>query len=500
MSVTTVYETDVVTIKITSGPGMLLKGSSDFSRQVQISRGETVYLRNDGAAGRTTIQGYLSGLPITQSPISVDFYGKATKFVASANAVTASGYNLPFRALSHSDTVAAGNDILSFIATDAMGLAVSSPSQNVAGVFYVNTSDTKVVRSTSSATDNKATCTISSSASEASAGKYYCDMYVIDSGTVTLTVMDSTTVSSSTYTSNAITVRIAGPAVAGTLGFAKLGATCTPSLATTTTFEPGEPVKMCITAKDGLGRNAGQTSTSGAAHNPFNWSIPAEDLAQNKPFWIGGLVVSTTGGLTTGTISLTTVRQFLDDNSIFVNGSLTVVVYMPTTSGDINIKGATGDTSAATATNYTAVTATLKVTGGAAQAAADAAAAAAKAAEAAAVAAAQKAAADAVAAADKATAAAKAAEAAAVAEAQAAFDAASEAIDAANAATDAANLAAEAADAATVAAEEARDAADAATAAVEELATQVASLMAALRAQITTLANTVVKIAKKVKA
>ena len=493
MSVTTVYETDVVTIKITSGPGMLLKGSSDFSRQVQISRGETVYLRNDGAAGRTTIQGYLLGLPITQSPISVDFYGKATKFVASANAVTASGYNLSFRALSHSDTVTSGNDILSFIATDAMGLAVSSPSQNVAGVFYVNTSDTKVVRSTSSATDNKATCTISSSASEASAGKYYCDMYVIDSGTVTLTVMDSETVAKSTYTSNAISVTIAGPAVAGTIGFAKLGTTCTPGLTATGTFEPGESVIMCLTAKDGLGRNAGQTSTSGAAHNPFNWSIPADNLAQDKPFWIGGSSVSPTGALTTGATTLTTVNEFLTSSSTFVDGVETVVVYMPTTSGDINIKGVTGSTAAATADTNIAVTATLKVTGGAAQAAADAATAAAKAAEAAAVAAAQKAAADAVAAA-------KAAEAAAVAEAQAAFDAASEAIDAANAATDAANLAAEAADAATVAAEEARDAADAATAAVEELATQVASLMAALKAQITTLANTVVKIAKKVKA
>ena len=84
--------------------------------------------------------------------------------------------------------------------------------------------------------------------------------------------------------------------------------------------------------------------------------------------------------------------------------------------------------------------------------------------------------------------------------ATAAADAAAEAIDAANAATDAANLSAEAADAATVAAEEARDAADAATAAVDELATQVATLMAALKAQITTLANTVAKIAKKVKA
>jgi len=84
--------------------------------------------------------------------------------------------------------------------------------------------------------------------------------------------------------------------------------------------------------------------------------------------------------------------------------------------------------------------------------------------------------------------------------AEAASDAALEAIDAANAATDAANLAAEAADAATVAAEEARDAADAATAAVESLASEVATMMAALKAQLTTLAKTVAKIAKKVKA
>jgi hypothetical protein len=89
---------------------------------------------------------------------------------------------------------------------------------------------------------------------------------------------------------------------------------------------------------------------------------------------------------------------------------------------------------------------------------------------------------------------------AATAAANAASDAAAEAIDAANAATDAANLAAEAADAATVAAEEARDAADAATAAVAELAAQFASLVASVKAQITTLANTVAKIAKKVKA
>ena len=84
--------------------------------------------------------------------------------------------------------------------------------------------------------------------------------------------------------------------------------------------------------------------------------------------------------------------------------------------------------------------------------------------------------------------------------ANAASDAALEAIDAATAATDAANLAAEAADAATMAAQDAKDAADAATAAVEKLAQDVASMIDALKAQLTTLANVVSKIAKKVKA
>lgn len=483
-----------MTVKITSGPGLLSDSTGTLVRQVVVTRSDTVTIYNDGSSGVTTIVGYIGGAPLAQAAKTLTFYGKATTFTATANAVTARGWNLPYTSLSNSDTVTAGNDILSFIAKDVTGLAVPSPSQNIASKFYVNTSDTKIVRSTTSATSNFAECTISATATEAAAGKYYCDMYVIDSGTVTLTVMDSETVAKSTYTSNEISVTIAGPAVAGTIGFAKLGTTCTPGLTATGTFEPGESVIMCLTAKDGLGRNAGQTATTGKAHDPFSWSIPNGNVPQDKPFWIGGAApANSTGAVTTGTTTLTTVNEFLTSSSTFVNGVETVVVYMPTTSGDINIKGVTGSTAAATADTNTAVTATLKVTGGAAQAAADAATAAAKAAEAAAVAEAKAAAAAAVAAA-------KAAQDAAVAEAQAATDAAAEAIDAANAATDAANLAAEAADAATVAAEEARDAADAATAAVEELATQVASLMAALKAQITTLANTVVKIAKKVKA
>ena len=78
-----------------------------------------------------------------------------------------------------------------------------------------------------------------------------------------------------------------------------------------------------------------------------------------------------------------------------------------------------------------------------------------------------------------------------------AFDAALDAIDAATAAEEAAFEAILAADAATVAAEEAKLAAEAATTAIEELSSQVATLMAALQAQITTLANTVAKILKR---
>jgi len=89
---------------------------------------------------------------------------------------------------------------------------------------------------------------------------------------------------------------------------------------------------------------------------------------------------------------------------------------------------------------------------------------------------------------------------AATAAAEEARDIAQEALDAANAAVDAAALAAEAADAATVAAEEAREAAEAATAAIEELATQMSTLFASMKAQLTTIGNTIAKIAKKVKA
>ena len=448
-----------MTVKITSGPGLLSKGdNATKARQFDVVRGDTLTIWNDGASGVTTITSYIGTTPLTQAAKTITFYGKATAFVATANAVTANGWNL----VAGSESANAGNAILTFVATDATALKVPSASQNRNSKFFLHSSDTKVVRGKQSATLGYGECTAPVSAADQTAGKWTCDMFVIDSGTVTLTVSDSMTIASSLYTSNVISVTVAGAAYKGAFSFAK------------TAVQTGENVLMTITCEDRAGRACGQpTATAAVGYSGlFN-----SGGSQSKQF-LGG--VTTSGTLvSTGAATFSTVYEWAA-GAVFMGGTETALVTMPMTTGDVVISLTTGGTDALVVPTVTLVVANASVD--AATAAANAATAAANAASAAAVAAA------------------KAAQDAAVAEAQAAFDAASEAIDAANAATDAANLAAEAADAATVAAEEARDAADAATAAVEELATQVASLMAALRAQITTLANTVVKIAKKVKA
>ena len=446
-------------VKITSGPGLLSKNSTGTKeRQVSIARGESVTIWNDGASGVTTITSYIGTTPLTQAAKTITFYGKATAFVATANAVTANGWNLT----AGTDSATSGAGILTFVATDATALKVPSASQNRNSKFFLHSSDTKVVRGKQSATLGYGECTAPSSVADQTAGKWTCDMFVIDSGTVTLTVSDSMTIASSLYTSNVISVTVAGAAYKGAFSFAK------------TAVQTGENVLMTITCEDRAGRACGQpTATTAVGYSGlFN-----SGGSQSKQF-LGG--VTTSGTLaSTGTATFSTVYEWAAGN-VFMGGTETALVTMPMTTGDVVISLTTGGADALVVPTVTLVVSNSSVD--AATAAANAATAAANAASAAAVAAA------------------KAAQDAAVAEAQAAFDAATEAIDAATAATDAANLAAEAADAATVAAEEARDAADAATAAVEELATQVASLMAALRAQITTLANTVVKIAKKVKA
>jgi len=439
-----------ITLKITSGPGFFGRGGDTAGalvRQINLTRGDSAVVYNDGSSGVSTITGYIGGVPLTQAAKTITFYGKATSLVATANAVTSNGWNLSYQG---TDTTTSGVGIVTFLAKDAAGIAVPSASQNTKSALYLISSDTKVVRGIGTLNAYSA-CTAPSSATDVAAGKWSCDVNVIDSGTVTLTVADSWTVASSPASSNAVSVTVAGAPYTGDFSFSAIG-----SSTAKTSFNTGDNALVTITCKDRAGRTCGQSSASGAAiTSMFTWPT----LDQTKQFWMGA-TISTTGGVSTGTTTLTTLKSFLTANAAFFGGTETAVVTMPLTAGDLTINAYTNYDSS---TQFVNVTKTLTINDAAADAAG-----------------------------------AKATNAQAAADA--ATDAALQAIDAANAATDAANLAAEAADAATVAAQEAKDAADAATAAVESLATQVATLMAALQAQITSLANVVAKIAKKVKA
>jgi hypothetical protein len=436
------FDTDVITVKIISGPGTLGKSSLSYKRILNIGKGETLTVYSDGSAGKTTIQGYIDEVPISQSAKTFYFFGKVSAITATANSVTANSLNLT----AGSDSVTSGNAILTFTARDINGIAVSTASQSTGGAFYLHFSDTKIIQSRTSPQEGFSTCSPPSNLSDWASGKWVCDVNVVDSGVVTLKVSDTRTLDSTSVTSNEIVVSVAGPPYFGTVTFSKLN-----QVDESSTFYVGEVVEMNITCKDFTGRICGQPTMTKVSHNPF--VFPASH--QNRQF------VFVQSESLSGTLTFATIQTAMEKRYPFDAGTLKLFVTMPLTIGDLEIyiltKCQTSDSCEGAIRRTLVVTedprSSLATTASAAQAAADA-----------------------------------------------ATDAALEAIDAANAATDAANLAAEAADAATVAAEEARDAADAATAAVEALSTEVATMMAALKAQITTLAKTVAKIAKKVKA
>jgi len=418
---------------VVSGPGLLgsYVGRADATadttpgKSVIVSRGDTVIVYSDGTAGVGTFTASIGGVNLTQAAKTITFTGKPASFtITSDSAQVVSSAAIAYQSIS-------------FVVKDSAGNALNgTDTQYNTGTpngFYLTVADTKVVGGT--AVVNTGTAAFTACAYNSTRLRWFCDVPITDSGSVTVTIADSKLASNAVITATA-TYTVVGAAAIGTMAFDK------------ETYAPGEIATLTLTAKDRNGNNA-----VNGAQNPFgtmSWSkVPTFTISTGSN--------AAGGTFGTGAATYTTLEGYVAGGTTYVNGVDTAVVYMPQTAGTYTLTTTTNGTVA------TPVTLTFKVVDAAADAAA---------------------------------ATTNAAIAASQAAADAATDAASEAIDAANAATDAANLAAEAADAATVAAEEARDAADAATAAVEELATQVATLMAALKAQITTLANTVAKIAK----
>jgi hypothetical protein len=447
---------DSITVVI-SGPGTIAVHNywsgtvGTAAKQVKLDWKETLVVYSDGTAGVGTITSYVGGSvaaagKFTQAAKTVTFTGRATTFTVSAGSIEGrAGSTIAYKGAADSITAAAAT--IRFLAKDAAGNAVTSAALSTQpgdstqnnSTFWAISSDTAVLAA------NEAGATFATSADrrspalpctyDAATAYWTCTGRVFDTGTVTLTVVDSRTVSGSSvlttttsavYKSDAFSVTFAGAGNTGTVSLGK------------TTFNINEAFTASLTCKDGSGRNVAD-GTSGTCWTNLNWSGAAPTFGLNSSVNAAG------GKFTALETYMTTGGSY---NASWVAGVDTALAFMPTTAGTYTLNGRTaGATVDSVILTFTVVDPNAAAT---------------------------------------------------LAAAEAATDAAAEAIDAANAATDAANLAAEAADAATVAAEEARDAADAATAAVEELATQVATLMAALKAQITTLANTVAKIAKKV--
>jgi hypothetical protein len=465
---------DSITVTMT-GPGLLAVSSywtgnsatTTRAKQVTINWNESVVVYADGTAGTGTITGYV-GTTLT-SPYKFAQATKSITFVGRATTFTVTGYTANIRAGSNvayikddgtSDSDVAGSQAIRFKAYDAVGNEVTDAGLSVdqgQGAFWAMSSDTSVLAATPIGAGSAAAisaarktpylpCSYNSTTgtSTTSLGYWTCTGAVYDSGTVTLTIVDSRTVTPNganylvnatggVYRSSPFSVTYVANGYTGTIALDK------------SLYNTNEKALLTLTCVDIMGR------TVAFGHNTCFSNLNWVGLA---PTFASDASTAAAGG------TFTSLSTYLTSGTTFVAGSDTAMVYMPSTytgAGVFELKGRTGSaTSDSTLLKWT-VTDPVQVAQG-------------------------KAIADAQAAADAAT------------------DAALQAIDAANAATDAANLSAEAADAATVAAEEAKDAADAATAAVEALATQVATLMAALQAQIRSLANTVAKIAKKVKA
>jgi hypothetical protein len=475
-----VQESMTITI---SGPGSLrvhgraasatsgLEGFSAnggaYSKQVSIRWDETAVVYSDGSAGVGTISAYIGGSAtstnlLTQGTKSITFVGRATTFtVTGFTPGQRAGGNAPYRTAADSATsVATGNlaegllPAIRFVATDVAGNAVtvntlSTDKGDSTRGFYAISSDTAIVaRGPVSATNTFATNGDRRNAAlpcsyDVVTAYWYCEGRVFDSGTVTLTIVDSRTITANgnsttsttdaVYKSAAFSVTFAGNGNTGTIALNKAA------------YSVNEAATLTLTCKDGEGRTVADARYTGCFSN-LSWK------STGAPTFGEDTSAKAAGGSFTNLVTYLT-----SGGPSFFGGTDTALVFMPTVGGTYTLQGSTGASTAVVDLLTFTVTDPVAV------------------AQAAAIAASQAA-------------------------ADAATDAALEAIDAANAATDAANLAAEAADAATVAAEEARDAADAATAAVEALATEVATLMSALKAQITTLARTVAKIAKKVNA
>jgi len=312
-----------------SGPGVVAKGgnTSAYAKSVTLSANETATIYSDGAAGTMTLSGFIGSTALTQAAKTVTFVGKAASFTATANAITKAGYSLSSLA---ADSVAVGTDIVTFVAKDSAGNALTTAAQNRNSNFYCISSDTAVIGASTTGPGTNLYVAASYSAADA---VWDCNMVVRSAGTATVTVADSFTVGSSAVTSSAVSITTASKTgKIGTIAFEDEKGVAK------TTFNVGDKAIIRVTAKNAAGTTVGMRDIAGDAQTGL-----FTGLTWTRPFANGG-------SFSDGVFTLS--------GSTFVNGVETFVVYMPSTAATIAWSGSTSDGTNDTAT---AVSGTITV-------------------------------------------------------------------------------------------------------------------------------------------
>jgi len=261
---------DSVTV-VVSGPGTVAVANQynntlgTRAKQVLLNWNESVVVYSDGSAGTATITSYLGSSVVAanafaQGAKTIAFTGRATTF-------TVSGATTDIRAgsaIRYAGAADSANATIRFLATDAAGNAVTTAGLSTqpgdadqdGTKFWAISSDTSILAAGVAGTTWAGSAARRSPALEctydAATAYWTCPGRIFDSGTVTLTVVDSRTVSGSSVLtsttsavnkSTAFSLTIAGGGYTGTISLGK------------TSFNINEAATLTLTCKDSSGRN-----------------------------------------------------------------------------------------------------------------------------------------------------------------------------------------------------------------------------------------------------
>jgi len=354
------------------------------SKSVTINFNESAVVYSDGSAGVGTITAYIGGSALstkalTQGTKSITFVGRATTFdVTGFTAGQRAGGNVKYAGAADSATSSVTGTLsagllpaLRFVAKDAAGnvvttAALSTDKGDASTNFYAISSDTSIVAAGEvSATNTFATNTARRNAAltcsyDSSTAYWYCTGRVFDTGTVTLTIVDSRTITangnSTTDTTAAVnksaafSVTFAGDANTGTIAFDK------------TAYNVNEKATLTLTAKDGAGRTVADSSYTGL-FTSLSWKGGAPTFGNDAS-------ANAAGGRFTDLVTYLGTT-----GPSFVGGTDTAMVFMPTVAGTYTLVGKTGtETTTKDLLTITVTDPTSAATLAAAEAATDAAA------------------------------------------------------------------------------------------------------------------------------